>query len=39
MCIATYLMYVGKYNLCGEVTQFRKQEQHSKYFEEIITWL
>jgi len=34
-----YLRYLGKCNLYGEETQFRKQEQHSKNFEEIINWL
>ena len=39
MYIATYLMYLGKCNLYGKVIEFRKQEQHSKNFEEIINWL
>ena len=30
---------LGKCNLYGEVTQFRKQEQHSKNFEELMDWL
>jgi len=30
---------LGKCNLYGKVTEFRKQEQHSKNFEEIINWL
>jgi len=34
-----YLRYLGKCNLYGEVMEFRKQEQHSTNFEEIINWL
>jgi len=34
-----YLRYLGKCNLYEEVTQFRKQEQHSQNFGEIISWL
>jgi len=30
---------LGKCNLYGKVIEFRKQEQHSKNFEEIINWL
>ena len=34
-----YLKYMGKCNLYEKVKWFRKQEQHSKNFEEIIIWL
>jgi len=34
-----YLMYLGKRNLYGEVTRFRKQENHSENFEAIMNWL